>query len=265
MTGAAADVRPLISAESVSVSRAGRHVLHGVDLAVGAGEVLCIVGPNGAGKSTLLSALAGSVELDAGHVALQGDPLERLSTLEQARRRAVLPQDHVVGGSFSCREVVQMARHPWNRTPANADDETAVAEAMAQCDVVDFADRPFATLSGGERARVALARVLAQQTPVLLLDEPTAALDPHFQETVMALVTARAARGDAVVAVVHDLTMAAAYSDTVVVIADGQVVASGPPRTTLTAELLTTTYGLPMTVSHIDDQQVILPHRPPRP
>ncbi|MGU3293531.1 heme ABC transporter ATP-binding protein [Williamsia sp. M5A3_1d] len=259
MTGA-----PLLAATSVSASRSGRPVLHDVDLAVGAGEVVCIVGPNGAGKSTLLSALAGTVALDAGQVTLHGDPTATLSTLEQARRRAVLPQDHVVGGAFSCREVVQMARYPWNRTPANADDETAVADAMAECDVVDFADRPFATLSGGERARVALARVLAQQTSVLLLDEPTAALDPHFQETVMALVTARAARGDAVVAVVHDLTMAAAYSDTVVVIAHGRVVASGPPRSTLTAELLTTTYGLPMTVSLIDDQQVILPHRPHR-
>ncbi len=255
---------PLISADDVTIRRGGRVIVADVSLSVGAGELMCLVGPNGAGKSTLLSALAGSIDVDTGTIAVQGDPIGRLSTVEQARRRAVLPQDHVVSGSFSCLEVVQMARYPWNRTPANADDESAVADAMSRCDVTEFADRPFATLSGGERARVALARVLAQDTPVLLLDEPTAAMDPHFQETVMSLVSARVAEGSAVIAVVHDLGMAAAYSDTVTVLHRGTIVATGPPADTLTDELLGDTYGLPMTSTIVDGQQVIMPRRTKR-
>ncbi len=135
---------------------------------------------------------------------------------------------------------------------------------MSRCDVTEFADRPFATLSGGERARVALARVLAQDAPVLLLDEPTAAMDPHFQETVMSLVSARVAEGSAVIAVVHDLGMAAAYSDTVTVLHRGTIVATGPPADTLTDELLSDTYGLPMTSTIVDGQQVIMPRRTKR-
>ncbi|SIS15172.1 heme ABC transporter ATP-binding protein [Williamsia sterculiae] len=252
---------PLISAAGVDVSRDGRRVVAGVDLAVHPGQLVCLVGPNGAGKSTLLSALAGSLPVDAGTVSLLGDPIDTLSTVAAARRRAVLPQDHVVSGTFSCREVVQMARYPWNRTPANADDDAVVADAMTRCDVVSFADRPFATLSGGERARVALARVLAQSTPVLLLDEPTAAMDPHFGETVMAQVSQRVADGAAVVAVVHDLGLAAAYADTVVVLAEGRIVAAGPPADTLRDDLLTATYGLPMISRTVDGQRVVMPRR----
>ena len=254
----------LISADGVTISRGGGVVVRDIGVAVHAGELLCLVGPNGAGKSTLLSALAGSIAVESGSIVLQGDPLGELSTVEQARRRAVLPQEHAVSGSFSCREVVQMARYPWNRTPANGDDEDAVAEAMALCDVTGFADRPFATLSGGERARVALARVLAQRTPVLLLDEPTAAMDPHFGETVMSLVSQRVAEGAAVIAVVHDLTMAAAYSDTVAVLHDRTIAAAGPHATTLTDEILSDTYGLLMIATTVDGQQVIMPRRTAR-
>lgn len=255
---------PLVSVAGLSVRRDGRPVLTDVDLAVAAGELLCVVGPNGAGKSTLVAALSGSLSPATGTVRLGGDDVAGLSPVEQARRRAVLPQDHVVGGAFTCREVVQMARYPWNRTAYNAEDDDAVAEALARCDVEAFADRPFATLSGGERARVALARVLAQRTPVLVLDEPTAAMDPHFAEAVMAIVTARRDDGCAVIAVVHDLGLAAAYSDTVAVLADGRVVAAGPPEETMTADLLGEVYGVPMASGVVAGQRVVVPVRPSR-
>ncbi|GAA2065763.1 heme ABC transporter ATP-binding protein [Williamsia deligens] len=254
---------PLV-VSSLTVSRGGTPVLSDVDLTVGAGELLCVVGPNGAGKSTLIAAMAGSLTVDSGTVALEGDDVTALSPVEQARRRAILPQDHVVGGAFTCREVVQMARYPWNRTDRNADDDDAVAEALARCDVEAFADRPFATLSGGERARVALARVLAQRTPVLILDEPTAAMDPHFAEAVMGIVSARRDDGCAVVAVVHDLGIAAAYSDSVAVLARGRLIAHGTPESTLTAALLSDVYGVPMTVATVDGQRVVVPVRTPR-
>ncbi|MGZ8176732.1 heme ABC transporter ATP-binding protein [Williamsia sp. SKLECPSW1] len=255
----------LIETTGLSVDRDGRPVLSDVDLRVHAGELLCVVGPNGAGKSTLVGALAGSLRPGSGTVTLVGDDVSGLSPAEQARRRAVLPQDHVVGGAFTCREVVQMARYPWNRTPANAEDDDAVADALARCDVEAFADRPFATLSGGERARVALARVLAQRTPVLVLDEPTAAMDPHFAEAVMAIVSRRRDDGCAVIAVVHDLGLAAAYSDTVAVLADGRLIAHGPPAQTLTPDLLTDVYGVAMAVGEVAGQRVVVPVRPARP
>lgn len=255
---------PLISVDALTVHRDGRAVLTDVDLSVAAGELRCVVGPNGAGKSTLVAALSGSLTPTAGTVSLAGDDIAGLSPVEQARRRAVLPQDHVVGGAFTCREVVQMARYPWNRTPRNAEDDDAVAEALERCDVAGFADRPFATLSGGERARVALARVLAQRTPVLVLDEPTAAMDPHFAEAVMAVVTARRDEGCAVIAVVHDLGLAAAYSDTVTVLADGGVVATGPPEETMTAQLLGEVYGVPMASGVVAGHRIVVPVRPPR-
>ncbi|MBE7161214.1 MAG: ATP-binding cassette domain-containing protein [Williamsia herbipolensis] len=255
----------LISVDGLTVHRDGRPVLADVALTVGAGELRCVVGPNGAGKSTLVAALSGSLTPTAGTVSLVGDDIAHLSPVEQARRRAVLPQDHVVGGAFTCREVVQMARYPWNRTPRNAEDDDAVAEALARCDVEAFAERPFATLSGGERACVALARVLAQRTPVLVLDEPTAAMDPHFAESVMAVVTARRDEGCAVIAVVHDLGLAAAYSDTVTVLADGGVVATGSPEETMTAELLGEVYGVAMASGVVAGHRVVVPVRPPRP
>lgn len=250
----------------LSVSRGPRQVLTDVSLDVDAGELVCLVGPNGAGKSTLVSAIAGTLEPSAGTVELAREPLGGLSAIEQARRRAVLPQEHTIGFTFTCAEVVQMARHAWARTDKRHDDDAAVAAAMAACDVADFARRSFESLSGGERGRVALARVLAQGTPILVLDEPTAAMDPHYQEQVMAVVRRAVDDGAAALVVVHDLNLAAAYSDRVAVLAPdedgcGRLVAVGPPRETLTAERVSEVYGLPMRTHDVDGQHVVLPHR----
>lgn len=237
---------PLLAAEGVAVERGRRRIVDGVNLEVCAGETVALVGPNGSGKSTLLTALAGSLPLAAGRASLLGDDLHALSDLHRARRRAVLPQEHVVGFGFTCREVVRMGRFPWSRTPHMADDDAAVAEAMDRCGVADFARRGFRELSGGERARVALARVLAQRVPLLLLDEPTAALDMRFAELVMRVVRERAAAGDGALVVLHDLNLAAAYADRIVVLSGGGVVADAPPAEALDPELLTRVYGLPL-------------------
>ncbi|MFT4199354.1 heme ABC transporter ATP-binding protein [Gordonia sp. (in: high G+C Gram-positive bacteria)] len=252
--------------DRLSVARGGRTVLGDVSLELASRELLCLVGPNGAGKSTLLSAIAGTLEPTSGSVELMGDRLDGLSKIEQARRRAVLPQEHTIGFSFTCAEVVQMARHAWSRTAKRDDDERAVAEAMAVCDVTGFGQRSFGSLSGGERGRVALARVLAQGTPILLLDEPTAAMDPHYQEQVMAIVRRQVDDGAAALVVVHDLNLAAAYSDRVAVLAPdergtGRLVAVGAPRDTLTQERVSQVYGLPMRAHDIDGQHVVLPDR----
>lgn len=220
----------------------------GVDLVVRAGEVLALVGPNGAGKSTLLSALAADQGADSGEVRIAGRPARDWSARELALRRAVLPQAATLSFPFPVEEVVTMGRAPWAGTASEDDDEAAVAEAMAATEIVEFAHRPFSALSGGERARVALARVLAQHAPLLLLDEPTAALDLRHQELVLRICRARAAAGDAVVVVLHDLGLAAAHADRAAVLHEGRVVAYGPPAEVFGDELLSRVYRQPVEV-----------------
>lgn len=227
----------------IDVELGGRTVLHQVSVEVRAGEVLVLVGPNGAGKSTLLAALAGDQSVRTGSIELDGRELRVWSPLQMAQRRAVLPQQHTVGFSFTARQVVGMGRFPWARTPEAVDDDAAVRSAMTVCDVEAFADRPFVALSGGERARVALARILAQNTQTVLLDEPTAALDLGHQEAIMQLARSRAGQGTAVVVVLHDLALAAAYADRIVVLEDGRIAADGPPAEVLSEALLTRVYS----------------------
>ncbi|NLE80793.1 MAG: heme ABC transporter ATP-binding protein [Rhodococcus sp.] len=237
-----------IRSTGIDVERGSRRILHDLSVDVRTGEVLVLVGPNGAGKSTLLAALAGDQPVSAGRVELAGRPLSEWTHHDMAQRRSVLPQQHTVGFSFTARQVVTMGRSPWARTRL-ADDDTAVVEdVMNLCDVLQFSDRPFTALSGGERARVALARVLAQDTETILLDEPTAALDLGHQETVMRVARDRATHGKAVVVVLHDLALAAAYADRIVVLDEGRVAADGPPADILTEDLLTRVYGHPVEV-----------------
>ncbi|WP_438294150.1 heme ABC transporter ATP-binding protein [Streptomyces sp. HUAS TT7] len=226
----------------------GRPVLDGVGLQVHAGEVVALVGPNGAGKSTLLAALAGDVPAASGAVRIDGRPLADWPAPELALRRAVLPQQASLSFPFAAEEVVRMGRAPWAGTVREDEDEAVVAEAMAATEVTGFAGRPFDALSGGERARVALARVLAQRAPVLLLDEPTAALDLRHQELVLRICRERARAGDAVVVVLHDLGLAAAYADRVAVLHEGRIAAEGPPREVLGAELIGRVYRQPVEV-----------------
>ncbi|MCD2119328.1 heme ABC transporter ATP-binding protein [Rhodococcus pyridinivorans] len=253
-------------AVAVRLRRGEREILHGVDFEVRTGEVVALVGPNGAGKSTLLAALSGDHPISGGTVEVEGRALERWSSIALARRRAVLPQQHTVGFPFTARQVVRMGRAAWARTPRQGDDDRIVAEAFGTCDVAHLADRPFPALSGGERARVALARVLAQDTETLLLDEPTAALDLGHQEAVMQVVRARADDGHAVVVVLHDLGLAAAYADRVCVLEQGRIVADGAPGDVLTEELLGRVYQYPVAIGRHPETgtPLVLPRRPNR-
>lgn len=255
----------VLQAHGLGVRRGDRLVLDGVDLVLRAGEVVALVGPNGAGKSTLLGALTGDLSLATGGIELFGRPMQDWPTLELARRRAVLPQQVAVSFPFSVREIVGMGRAPWARTADCQLDDELIDRAIAAVDLEGFAGRSFTTLSGGERARAALARVLAQDTQVLLLDEPTAALDLRHQELVFELVGRHAARGGAVVAVVHDLGLAAAYAQRVVLLDRGQVVAAGRPEQVLTPEILGSVYRHDVEVLRHphDGSLLVLPRRTP--
>lgn len=233
-------LEPPLLAHGLTVHRGGVPILHEVSVAFRPGAVHALVGPNGAGKSTLLAALAGDLHASSGRVELFGDSPADQHAKIVARRRAVVPQQFLVPFAFSCGEIVEMGRAPWQ--PSDA-DPGIVAQSLATTGAAAFADRAFSSLSGGERALVVLAKALAQTAPVLLLDEPTAALDIQHTEQVLKIVKDRAAAGDTVVIVVHDLSLAAAWADDVTVLEHGRVAASGLPADVLTGPLLSRVYG----------------------
>ncbi len=259
VTGTAAT--PGIRADGVHVRLGGRDVVRDVSLEVHPGELVALVGPNGCGKSTLLSALAGTRTPHRGRVHVDGHDVASTSTRELARHRSLVTQLNRVDTPFTVAQVVAMGRFPWLRTPRAADSPAVIADAMALCELDEIADRPFAQLSGGQQARVSLARALAQDTPVMMLDEPTAALDIHHQEQVLDILRVHRDAGNAILLVVHDLTLAAAYADRVAVMKDGELLAIGPTREVMTVELLTRTYDHPVEVIDHAGRQVILPVR----
>lgn len=244
----------------VSASLGGHPILHDVSLEIVPGELVALVGPNGAGKTTLLSVMSGDVEPSSGTAELDGVELRRWKVCALARQRAVLPQEQRLAFGFRVVDVVRMGRAPWARLPEEDLDDTIVAESMHRTDVLGLAERTFPTLSGGEKARTSFARVLAQQTSVVLLDEPTAALDIRHQEQVLAEARRLAADGHAVVAVLHDLTVAAAHADRICVLAGGRVRADGSPREVMQPDVLGEVYGHPVDVIDHQGRLVVLPH-----
>jgi iron complex transport system ATP-binding protein len=240
--------------EASDVSVRGR--LEHVSVAVSAGEVHALVGPNGSGKSTLLAVLAGDLAPDAGTVALDGEPWTRIGAREAARRRALLAQETPLAFPFTVREVVGWGRLPWRGTESSSQDDDVVAEVMSEHGLADLLDRPVTALSGGERARVHLARVLAQRAPVLLLDEADAALDLAGQAHLDAAIRRRRDAGDAIVIVGHDLGRLASLADTATLLSRGRVVAQGRAAETLTAEALTRAYGVSVSTAATDGRRV---------
>lgn len=230
-------------ARDLSVSLAGRHVVRHASVALKGGELVGVLGPNGAGKSTLVRALLGLVP-SAGEVLLDGATLRRLSRQQIARQIAYLPQGQTLHWPLSVERLVALGRLP-HLGPLSRlaeQDRAAVSRAMALAEVGHLAARIVTELSGGERARVLLARALAVEAPALIADEPLASLDPEHQLHGMELLRARARAGGLVIAVLHDLGIAARFCDRLVVLAEGQVVADGAPADVLTAQLLAEVY-----------------------
>ena len=251
------------AAENVTLIRGDRKLLDRVSLNVHAGEILALLGPNGAGKSTLLGVLSGEHRPDGGSVRFRGKAISEWGLRELARNRGVLLQDHHLSFPFSVYEVVEMGRTPWLRTPLEDDDPEAISEAVADADISHLQARKVPSLSGGERARTSFARVLAARTQVLMLDEPTAALDLKHQEQVLRVVRDRARAGDAVVVVIHDVNLAAAFADRVALLRGGQLVTVGAPNEVLTAERVSEVYETPVEVfpHPVTGQGIILPVR----
>lgn len=220
-----------------------------IDLGFAPGELIAVIGPNGAGKSTLLNLLSGDLNPTEGNVLVNGIDTSRALPGDLALERSILTQREPVDIPYTASQVVAMGRFPHRREEANTRERDAavIADAMAQTDTTRFASRTYATLSRGEQTRVSLARVIAQETPIILLDEPTTALDVAHQERIMNLAAVLA--GDrTVVAVLHDLNAAAMHANRILVMSGGAVVADGEPRDVLRGNLLTAVYNQPMVV-----------------
>ena len=236
----------MIDVENVRVDLGGTTVLEDVSLSVEAGQFLALVGPNGAGKTTLLRTCNGLLTPTTGRVTVDGADVASLSAPEIGRRVATVPQETALAFDFDVEDVVAMGRTPHRSrfSATDAADREAVRRAMARTDTAQFAERSVGDLSGGERQRVVLARALAQETPVLLLDEPTASLDVNHQIRTLSLARELAAEGKAVVAAIHDLELAARFCDAVALLSDGRALAAGSPEEVLTAGHVETAFDV---------------------
>ncbi len=239
-----------LETDGLRIVRGGRTILSGISAAFAPGSITVILGPNGAGKSSLLAALAGLLAPASGEVRLGGELLSRLPPRERARAVGYLPQGAEVHWNLKVRDVVTLGRQPHVGPFAGLaeEDRVAVAAAITAADLGELAERPILELSGGERARALLARVLAGAPSVLLADEPLANLDPRHQMEALTLFRAEAARGCAVVLVLHDLNAAARTADRLLLLGNGRLLGAGTPDDVLTPALLSKAYGVDMIV-----------------
>lgn len=250
----------MIELDDVSVRLAGRIVLDRIGLRCGKGEMIAVLGPNGAGKTTLLRAIAGLAPAD-GRIRLAGQDAGGMPATTRARMVAYLPQGNVAHWPIGVRDAVAIGRIPKGGGPGRerAADTIAIGQALAATDAAHLADRPVTELSSGERARVMLARALAVEAPVLLADEPIAALDPSHQLGVLTLLGQTAAAGTTVLAVLHDLTLAARFASRVVVLDGGRIVADGAPGKVLNDALLGRVFGIRALHLVHDGKPVLVP------
>jgi iron complex transport system ATP-binding protein len=254
----------VIELRGVTVELGGHPVVDRVDVVIADGEWLALIGPNGAGKTTLLRAIARLVPF-AGEIALDGRPVAELSRAQLARLVAVVPQEPYTPPWMTVAEYVLLGRTPHLGPLAKegAQDRDAAARSLARLDLIPFVSRRLGTLSGGEKQRVVVARALAQEAPIVLLDEPTAALDiGHQQQALDLLDGLREESGLTLVAAMHDLTLAAQYADRMLLLNRGRVVADGLPVHVLTEAMIAEHYGAAIDVVDVGGRIAVIPRRP---
>ena len=250
-----------LATQKLEVALSGRPVLKEVDLTLDASGLVGLIGPNGAGKTTLLRALAGLVPAAGGRILLDGHPLAETPRRMRARRIGYLAQGHRVDWPLTVRRVVELGRlphlEPWAH-PAGV-DHSAVEQALDETETAALAERPVTALSGGERARVLLARCLAGTPEFLLADEPISGLDPYHALKVMELLSARARRGMGVLVVLHDLALAARFCDRLALLANGRMRAEGAPREVLSPAHLAESYGIRAQFGEAEGRPFLVP------
>ena len=250
-----------LTVQNMSVALGDRTVIHHLSATLQGGHLVALVGPNGVGKTTLLRAVAGLIP-SSGAIRVNGVALSDLSLKERAKQFGYLPQGHVVHWPLRVRDVVALGRYPHGATdPARLSDNdaAAVGRAIKAADVTSLAERRVTELSGGERSRVALARVLAVEAPVVLADEPTASLDPRYQLDIMNVLRSVANSGALVIVVTHDLSLAARFADTVMVLSDGRLIAQGAPMQALSESILEEVFRVVSYRASHENRAIILP------
>lgn len=250
--------------QSLHVQRGEHYCLQDISLTVKAGELYALIGPNGAGKSTLLRAMA-QLQKHQGQVLLDAQDLSQLSAGQRAQKVAYLSQGDQVAWPLKVRDFVALGRLPyqrrWSGLASTAQDQAAIEQALVSMHLLPLQHRQLDELSGGERARARLARAMAVQAPLLLADEPVAALDPYHQLSVMDLLRGQCNEGRAVVVVLHDLTLASRFCDRVVLLSQGRAVAVGEPRRVLTPANLQSVYQVQAMHGEHEKQGYVVPWR----
>lgn len=240
--------------QQINAFYGAKQILFDVDAVVHPGEVAALIGPNGAGKSTLIRAVSGVLPIQSGSISIDGYDLLKLHPQERARLLSVIPQARNLPQAFTVREVVKMGRTPFISWLGNLTqlDEDLVMSAMERTDIIELADRPIGELSGGEQQRVLVARAIAQQPKVMLLDEPTTHLDIGYQLSLMELIV-RLAHEDhlAILMAIHDLNLVTRYADKVMLLVRGRLVTHGTREEVLREDLLSDAYQVPMIVSKL--------------
>lgn len=242
----------ILEARALTYRAEDRPLVEDASFRLEPGGLTMLIGPNGSGKSTLLRLALGLLAPDAGGALIDGTSVRRLSPTARARKAAYLPQTRPLAWPMPVRDVIALGRFAYGAAPGrlSAKDAAAVERAIVACRLAGFEDRAADTLSGGELARVHLARALAAETPLLVADEPVAALDPRYQHEVARLFAAAAHAGRAVLTVVHDLTLAARYADRLIWMKDGRIVADGSVADTMTAKRLTEVFGIEAEIAY---------------
>jgi len=257
------DLAPRLRADNLTIHRGARTIVTDASLTLNAGELTVLAGPNGAGKTTLARAMAGLIPAK-GNVSLDGNPLNAMIARERARALAYLPQGHEFHWPMSVEHIVALGREPHADpfSQVTREDRAAILEAMEATTTDTLASRIVTTLSGGERARVALARALATQASVLIADEPIAALDERHRLIVMELLRGIARQGAAVLAIIHDLTLAARFADRVVLMNEGRIIANDTPVAALTPERIAQIFSISVHRIETPDGPLLIPSRP---
>jgi len=252
----------VLDVSDLSVRLGGTEVVRNVSLSVERGELVGLIGPNGAGKSTLLKALLGLSPCN-GEIRLAGQDAHRLSARERAQLIAYLPQEREVAWSLRTEAIVWLGRMPYRDplAPADPTDRDAVDRAMRQTDTIHLRERFISEISGGERARVLIARALAQDAPLLLADEPTAGLDPTHQIALMEIFTDLAKAGHTVILTLHELHLAARWCERLLILDQGSLRADGKPVEVLTETMLDHVYGVDAYIAMHESKPIVLPVR----
>lgn len=258
----------MLNIKSLSVSYGSRRVLNNIDLEIQPGEILALIGPNGAGKSTLIRALSGVIPAQSGTVTLNGLNAAKLSSMQRARRISVVPQAVSLPPAFTVWETVLLGRTPYLNFlgQVSAQDEALAFVALEQVDAIHLKDSLISEISGGEQQRVLLARALVQDTPIMLMDEPTTHLDLRHQLDLLKLMADHTRKKNlAVLATLHDLNLASMFADRIAIMQGGVLCVAGTPQETITSEIINSVYGVPVhIVNHPDtNKPLIMPSTKP--